>query len=354
MAGASQPGDAPPAVLVNDGRIEALGQAALASGAQRLLLPELWLSPAPLDAHVHLLMRSTLANSLEEFYRAGVAGVRDLGNRPVDPTPQANEGKAPLVKVSGPGLCIDGPGSCWLAYKLQTPEQFAQQARQRVQSGADLIKVFVSGLLSFDKPGEVEHADAVDGRNLAAVMEVADAAGLPVAVHASGVKAVSRAVRCGVRSVEHGFFLDEATFRHMADRGVSWIPTIAPIITHAEDSDGRHGPETLAVLNEIVRRQSTDLLKAHELGVDIVLGTDAGSYGLPHEHAVRRELQSWLDAGLDSQVVFQAATRRAADLLGFDGELGVIAPGARAWLLGLADDPRLKPLLLCQAEWRCF
>ncbi len=354
LAGANIADDAPAAVLINKGRIESLGQAALASGAKRLLLPDLWLSPAPLDAHVHLLMRSNLNNSLEEFHRAGIAAVRDLGNRPVDATPAAIKNRAPLVKVSGPGLCINGPGSCWLAHKLDTPEQFAIQARKTANSGVDLVKVFVSGLLSFDQPGEVEHPDAVNEACLAAVVREADDAGLPVAVHASGIEAVSRAVRCGVRSVEHGYFLDEPTWLMMAQRGVSWVPTIAPIATHYEDNDGRHGPDTLAVLRQIARRQIADLTTADSLGVDLVLGTDAGSYGLPHEHAVRRELELWVESGLDPLVIFQAATIRAARLLGLEGEVGEIRPGARAWFLGLDADPRQKPLLMCSPSWRSF
>ena len=354
LAGANAPDDAPAAVLANNGRIEALGQQALASGAKRLLLPELWLSPAPLDAHVHLLMRSNLANSLEEFHRAGIAAVRDLGNRPVDDTPVGIADRAPLVKVSGPGLCNNGPGSCWLAHKLETPEQFARQARETVNSGVDMVKVFVSGLLSFDQPGEVEHPDAVNEACLAAVVNEADAAGLPVAVHASGIKAVSRAVRCGVRSVEHGYFLDEPTWRMMAERGVSWVPTIAPIVTHYEDQNGRHVPETLSVLKLIFQRQIADLTIADSLGVDLVLGTDAGSYGLPHEHAVRRELELWVESGLDPLVIFQAATIRAARLLSLEGEVGEIRPGARSWLLGLNGDPRKKPLLMCSPSWRSF
>lgn len=354
LAGASQPEDAPAAVLINQGRIEALGQEALTSGAKRLLMPELWLSPAPLDAHVHLLMRSSLDNSLDEFYRAGIAGVRDLGNRPVDQTPLARPGQAPIVRASGPGLCIDGPGYCWLAHKLSTPEQFAIKTRQAARAGADVIKVFVSGLLSFEQPGEVEHPNAVGGQQLAAVVDEANAAGLPVAVHASGIKAVGRAVRCGVHSVEHGYFLDEPTWAMMARQRVSWVPTIAPIVTHAEDHDGRHNPETLAVLRKIVERQTADLIMADSLGVDLVLGTDAGSYGLPHEQAVRREIDIWVKAGLDPLVVFQAATLRSAKLLGLEGELGAIKPGARAWLLGLDNDPKKEPLLLCAPAWRSF
>ncbi|ADK85222.1 amidohydrolase [Desulfarculus baarsii DSM 2075] len=355
LAGAETTADQPPAVLVRDGRVAALGHEALAAAdCPRLDLPGLWLSPAPLDAHVHLLMRSTLERSLDEFHQAGVVAVRDLGVRPVDPTPGGRPDKAPLVVASGPGLGVKGPGSCWLAHKLQTPDDFAQAARRAVAAGVDLLKVFVSGLLSFEYPGQVEHPDAVGEAQLRAVTAVAREAGLTVAVHASGVAAVSRAVACGARSVEHGFFLNEPTWEAMAERGVSWLPTVAPIVTHAEDQDGRHDQATIDNLRRIAHRQMKDLPRGHALGVELVLGTDAGSYGLPHLLAVRREIDLWIEAGVPSETIFDAATSRAARLMGLGGQVGVIAKGARAWLLGLEHDPRRRPELLCRPRWRNF
>lgn len=88
--------------------------------------------------------------------------------------------------------------------------------------------------------------------------------------------------------------------------------------------------------------------------MDLVLGTDAGFYGLAHGEAVFQEMACWLEAGVKPHTVFAAATSRAARLLGLAGELGSLAEGARAWLLGVPGDPQSDPLLLAQPRWRNF
>ena len=91
-----------------------------------------------------------------------------------------------------------------------------------------------------------------------------------------------------------------------------------------------------------------------EIGVNLVLGTDAGSYGLPHGEAVFLEMRAWLQAGLSPGTVLAAATIRAAEAMGLGGEVGEIAPGARAWLLACSQDPALDPLALKNPVWRSF
>ncbi|MBU1157463.1 MAG: amidohydrolase family protein, partial [Proteobacteria bacterium] len=91
-----------------------------------------------------------------------------------------------------------------------------------------------------------------------------------------------------------------------------------------------------------------------ELGVNLVLGSDAGSYNLPHGEAVFREMASWLEAGVSPATVFEAATKRAARAMGLAGELGEIAVGARAWFLATEEDPRRYPLQWQRPAWRSF
>jgi imidazolonepropionase-like amidohydrolase len=344
-----------PALLVGQGRILALGRAALDSGAKRLALPGLWLAPAPLDAHVHLHLGGTVQDNLERSLAAGCAAVRDLGHRPVLPTPRTGPGHAPpWVVTSGPGLGCRGPGSSWLAQELAGAEEMRQAAWQRAQDQCGVIKVFASGLLDFDNPGQVLHPQTLSQEELAAVVEAADEAGLPVAAHASGAAAVRQCLEAGVRSIEHGFFLERPLLAEMAARRVSWLPTLAAVRAHALDPEGRHTPQERQDLWSIVQGQGRAARLAEGLGVDLVLGSDAGSYGLEHGGALFSEMACWLEAGLRPATVFAAATSRAARLLGLAGELGSLAVGARAWLLGVPGDPQADPLLLAQPRWRSF
>ncbi|MFH1035056.1 MAG: amidohydrolase family protein [Pseudomonadota bacterium] len=345
----------PPAVLVGQGRILALGRQALDSGAKRQALPGLWLSPAPLDAHVHLHLGGTVADNLERSLAAGCAAVRDLGHRPALATPRTRPGQAPpWVVTSGPGLGCQGPGGSWLAQELAGAQQMRQAAWQRAGDRCGVIKVFASGLLDFEHPGQVLHPQTLSPEELEAVVRAADEAGLPVAAHASGAAAVRQCLEAGVRSIEHGFFLERPLLREMAARRVSWLPTLAAVRAHAQDPEGRHTPQERQDLWSIVQGQARAMHLAEGLGVDLVLGSDAGSYGLEHGEAVFLEMASWLEAGLKPLTVFKAATSRAARLLGLAGELGSLAVGARAWLLGVPGDPQADPLLLARPRWRNF
>ena len=123
---------------------------------------------------------------------------------------------------------------------------------------------------------------------------------------------------------------------------------------HAGDPEGRHTAEERQLLAGIVAGQGQAMRLAEGLGVDLVLGSDAGSYGLEHGAALFKEMACWLRAGLRPQTVYLAATRRAARLMGLAGQLGTLEKGARAWLLGVPGDPQADPLLLAQARWRSF
>ncbi|MCB2185165.1 MAG: amidohydrolase family protein [Deltaproteobacteria bacterium] len=341
-----------PALLVEKGRVRALGQAALAAGAPRWELPDLWLCPAPLDAHVHLCMRGSPEENLAASWRAGLAAVRDLGQKPTQPTP-GQETRPPLVQASGPGLCAPGDGFCWLAHALRGPEAFARATRERAQAGVAVIKVFLTGLLDFDHPGQVLAPLAVSAPELAAVCQEARRWGLPVAVHASGIPAARVAAQCGVTSLEHGFFLDRPTLALLAQAGVSWVPTAATIRGLWEDA-ARFTPPQLDNLTRIIESQLLALGLAREEGVNLVLGSDAGAVNLPHDRALFREMAMWQEAGLPGEEIFAAATGRAADLLGLAGVVGELALEARAWLLGVPEDPQVNPLGLASPAWRSF
>lgn len=360
VAGAGGTGAAqePAAVLIRGGRIKDVGDKALAAGAgegaEQLDLRPAWLTPAPLDAHVHLWLRGTADENLAACRKAGLAAVRDLANPPKHEMPLGLPDEPPLVVASGPGLCAGGPAKTWLGIECAGPESYTREAEARIQAGVGVLKVFATGLLDFSDPGRVEHGLAVSREELAAVKHVARGAGLKVAAHTSGEASARACLAAGIDSLEHGFFLERATLELMAERGTAWVPTLAAVEVHAADPEGRHDERVRENLRVIAESQAKAMRLAEELGVNLVLGTDSGSYGLPHGQAVFMEMKSWLKAGLKPATVYEAATSRAAELMGLEGEVGLIARGARAWLMATEDDPRRDPLSMRKPVWRGF
>ena len=353
LAGVSR--DVTPAVLLRDGRVAAIGEDALRLPAdQETRLEGLWLSPAPLDAHVHLHFRGEPSANRELILKAGVAAVRDLGRHPRDQAWREEPGSLPLVGWAGVGMSAMGPGRYWLSRGFSGPKQFGREAARLVDSGVSVLKVFASGLLDFDHAGGVCHPRVVSREEIAAVVAVGRKAGVPVSVHVNGDLGVLDCIHAGVDSIEHGYFMSKATLGELARSQIAWCPTLAAVEMHALDPEGRHGKATIANLRQIVDSQRKNMRLAEELGVNLVMGSDSGSYCLSHHRALFREAETWLETGLDPKTVFSAFTVRAARLMGLSGLMGEIRTGALGILAAARENPEENPLGLGGPAWRNY
>ena len=183
---------------------------------------------------------------------------------------------------------------------------------------------------------------------LDAIVDEAQRADTYVMAHAYTPAAVSRAVESGVRTIEHGNLIDEATARLMAERGVFLVPTLVTfnaLATHG----GALGfpPDMLAKLARIVEVGTTSLLLAQAAGAKIAFGTDL--LGELHKHQSEEFLIR--AKALPALEVLRSATTTAAELLRMEGQLGVIAPGAFADLVVVEGNP-LENLELLQEQGR--
>lgn len=354
LAGAELPDDEPAAVLIAGKVIKALGRAALEAEAEQVELGDLWLSPAPIDTHVHLRLGGKLADNLAATRAAGICAVRDLGNSLKSTTPANPDGEAPLVFASGHGLGATGEGGCWLAEKLKGPAAMAEAVERRAGEGAPVIKLFASGLLDFDNPGQVLYETALSCEEMAAAVQKAHEYGLPVAAHVHGDAQVRRAVAAGVDCVEHGYFITPATQELMAERGTFWAPTIGAVLGHARDRENRWDQATRDNLWRIAEMQTKSLQSGAEIGVRLVAGTDAGSYGMGHDIALYTEIETWLEAGISPYTVYEAVTKQAAMVLNAVQIMGVMSVGSGAFLCGCIEDPRENPRALFQAPFHSF
>jgi imidazolonepropionase-like amidohydrolase len=206
-----------------------------------------------------------------------------------------------------------------------SPAQARARARADLASGADLLKVCVTGW-----PADaIAHPDSVEfgGAALAAVLDVAAEARRPVFAHAIGQAGALLAARSGVRALAHTPVVDSAGAAALRRSGVRVISTLATLARG--EPAGR------------VRQSFERLVRA---GVPIVLGTDAGV--LPHGRNAA-ELTALTGAGLTPVEALRSATLRAAELIGVPG-LGEIAVGAAGDFLIVEGDP-LQDVSVVQA-----
>jgi imidazolonepropionase-like amidohydrolase len=171
---------------------------------------------------------------------------------------------------------------------------------------------------------------------LKAIVEEAGAAGTYVMAHAYTPKAIARAVRCGVRSIEHGNLIDDETAALMAEFEAFAVPTL--VTYDALMSEGEAlglPPASVAKINAVraPAREALKILAKH--GVTMAFGTDL--LGESHRH--QSQEFALRAAELGNAAAIQAATCNAARLLNKQGEIGVVSEGAAADLLVVRGNP---------------
>lgn len=210
------------------------------------------------------------------------------------------------------------------------PEAIRRGVREQVRFGADWIKVYVDRGQRLGPDGRLRSQLNFSPEELAAFIAEAKRQGRRTAAHAHGWDGIDAALTAGFDSIEHGSGFDEGLLRRAAAQGTAWCPTLAAMEYVAPTRGGVYTKELPARL----RRAFALGLK---LGVKLVNGSDAGAF--PWDRRLARELELMAEAGMTNLQALQAATLRAAELLGMDAEVGSLEPGRLADLVALDGDP---------------
>jgi imidazolonepropionase-like amidohydrolase len=213
--------------------------------------------------------------------------------------------------------------------------------RAQLRRGADQIKVMAGGGVA----SPTDRLESVQYRpdELTAAVAEAQAAGTYVLAHAYTPQAIRAAVEAGVRSIEHGNFLDEATADLMAARGTFLVPTFVTYEKLHEHGRERGMTEAqLAKLDLVLGSGLDGLRRAHQAGVRIGSGSD-----LLGDLARYKTRELAIKASvLGAHGTLVATTKTNAELLGIADEVGTVEPGKRADLLVVNGDPLADIALL--------
>ena len=217
--------------------------------------------------------------------------------------------------------------------------------REQVRNGANQIKIMAGGGIS--SPTDPLEGTQFSLDELRAACEEAEAANLYAMAHAYSPRAVTRAVQCGVRSIEHGNLIDQASAREMKKHGAYLVPTLATYSALAREG-GRLGwsTEMLDKLERVKSRGIDAVRIALAEGVPVAFGTDL----LGHMH---EQQNSEFDLRLQAMgpvQALQSATIVAARLMRQEGQIGELVPGAWADLLVVDGDPTQGLAMLTQPQ----
>ena len=340
-------------VSVRGGKITAISDKAPqpAKDVRRIDLGGRFLLPGLIDAHAHI---QTPASALVAV-KSGITTARVLG----DTNLQAI-GTRDLVRlghVPGPDMLVSPghirpkPGTAFfmtypqlgdaIGGELRGPERIAEATRAFIGKGADVIKVGASeraGLPDTD-PRKIELTEA----EMHAAVTEASKKGLYVAAHAHARDGIANAVRAGVRSIEHGTWVDDATLAEMKRRGTFFVPTLAVMSPLAEPR-GHSADDIVLQLRtyHMYASLKAAVRKAHELGLAIAASTDGtyddsddtGRVRVAHEIALYRQV-----AGMTPLESITAATLTGARVLGIESRTGSIRVGMEADLVVFDGDP---------------
>ena len=358
-------------VLVEGGRVKEVSDRPIsAAGAQRIDLRGRTLMPGLIDAHIHLallevnlqllsdvplsLLAARSSVSMRAMLDRGFTTLRDTGGADWGLKAAIEQGLfvgprlfiagQPISQTGGHGdfrlrtqttvTCACCSGLTSVARVADGVPEVIKAVRDELRKGADHIKIMVSGGVA----SQLDPLESLQYRvdEIEAAVEEATRWGTYVCAHAYSTKAIERAVRAGVRTIEHGNLIDAPTAQLMAERGAFVVPTLV-----AYDSLKKRGPDYglsgySLEKNEIVLHaglRSLEICRA--AGVKIGFGSDLlGQLQNDHcnEFLIRREVMS-------AQEIIRSATLVNAEIVRREGKLGELVPGAHADLLVVDGDP---------------
>ncbi len=326
-------------------------------GVRSLDLSRVVTDPSPLRA-------ARCAHDLRAALDAGVTSVREMGGLGVYLSQAVAEGLLEGPAIYGAGAILGTTGGhadvhqfpqAWLTdfghsggdlRQCDGVDECVRAVREQLRRNAKLIKVCASGgvLSEVDDPLHQQFTVA----ELRAIVEVAALAERVVAAHCHGKPGMLAALEAGVRTIEHGTYLDEEVCDAMRETGALLVPT-RTIIAETLVSD-HLPPYAKAKMAAIADRHAAAVAMAHERGVTIAAGTDIAYSGrdLPASWGRNgRELPLLVEAGMTPLEAVEAATANGPMTLGPQApRSGILAEGFDADLIALDHDPLRDILVL--------
>jgi imidazolonepropionase-like amidohydrolase len=327
------------------------------------------LMPGLLDAHVHLaavdvhmddnvrqpapVVALRIAAEIEACLQAGFTTVRDAGG-----LPWGYKEAVRLGFINGPELFISGSfisqtgghadhrprtefalrghesGVYAEPFIVDGPDQARWAARENLRRGSDQLKVMANG--GAMSPNDEMTSTQFTVPELRAVVEEAKVAGTYVLAHTYTAQSMQNCLEAGVRSLEHGNFLDEATAALMQQRGAFLVPTI---VTY-EQIASRGAAEGVGERELRKIRQGLDgAFRALEIAVRLGVKIASGSDLLGPMQPMKAREPALKARVMGTMAALVATTRANAELLRLENELGTIEEGKQADLIVVDGDP---------------
>lgn len=340
------------------------------AGAKVIDKRDMFILPGLIDSHVHLrgewsptsrwdsvLLESgdfafQAAKHAKTTLMAGFTAVQDVGGpKEIFALKRAiNAGivPGPHIKAAGSSVSVTGGHGDAHGFKddllhfMQSetlcdgPSECRGAVRMAVKNGADVIKITATG-------GVLSNTNAGTGQQffndeLEAIVEAATKMGRKVTAHAHGKGGIESALKAGVKSIEHGTYLDAGTAQLFKEKDAILVPTVLAgmtVVDWAKNSDWLP-PNSAKKALEVGPKMLNMAKIAHENGVTIAFGTDTG---VSKHGQNAKEFQYLMQAGMSAQEAIASATVIASRHIGMENQIGTLEAGKEADLIGVDGNP---------------
>ncbi|HKZ21134.1 MAG TPA: amidohydrolase family protein [Acidimicrobiia bacterium] len=335
-----------------------------------VLMPGLW------DCHAHLFgstqwnletavwippaqSGARAATDLQSYIEGGVTSVREVGGYGVELAPVVSEGSLVGPSIYGAGAVLSTTGGHGdvhavpqdiyegladhgriLGRLADGPSECMKAVREQLRRGAQVIKICASGgvMSEVDHPIHQQFSD----EELAAIVSEAARAERVVAAHCHGKPGIMAALRAGVKTIEHGTYLDEEAAELMKERDAVLVATRF-IVEELMGLESKIPPYAWKKISRMADQHAQALKIAVATGVKVAMGTDIFTSGpvegFRYRHA-SREIRHLCEAGMSSLEAIEAATSRGPETLGPQGpKSGILEDGFASDVIALDRNP---------------
>jgi len=259
-----------------------------------------------------LEMTTIAVKNIDRYLNLGVTLIRDAGdiygvNTMVKKIVEERLELKPIIRKPGKAIRKKNKYGSFMA--LEVDEQHSiEDIIDLIAPNADDLKVILTGIIDFEA-GTVKGTPQFNWEETQRIVKRAQRYGLLTFAHCSGIEGLELAVKSGLNSIEHGFFMNKDILLQMYQKNIAWVPTFCPVYFQWENpSYAKWNQKAIDGLFHILKNHLQMIKLAYELKVNVVLGTDAGSYGVPHGFSIFKEILCLLESGASLENILSSAT----------------------------------------------
>jgi len=332
-------------IVMRDGRIESVGAGAAPPGTRVVDLKGKYVAPGLIDAHTHAdnfaAFERALDSGVTTVRSAGVSnfadvGFRDLVRRGIVAGPDVVTAGYHVRPQMAQEAFLNHPEYADLMSGVTTIEKMRRAVQLNLSHGVEWIKI-----LATERAGTADtdpRKQVYTEEEIRAIVQEAGTKNAPVEAHAHGDEGAMAAVKAGVRSIEHGTYVSDATIQLMEERGTYFDPTYTTVIDLI-DAGGDYDVPALRIRGQhMLPRLRDAIVRAHKAGVKIVAGSDTG-YGPNSLTRIGQEVTHFVEMGFTPLEALQSATLVNAEMLRLEKSIGVVERGYEADLIATEKNP---------------